>query len=147
MLHRIKKNQDPNKGKWIGVGGKVEKGESPEDCIFREINEETGLVANSVSLKGIITFILPKWEDELTFLYVCDDFQGNIQPCNEGELAWIDEDKVLDLNLWEGDKYFLNRLNEDSVFDLKLVYVFDFLILYYMILIKTTLIQIGNRWS
>ena len=122
MLHRIKKNEDPNKGKWIGVGGHLEENESPEECIIREIREETGLKANKVSLKGILTFILPKWGNELTFLYVCDDFEGEITECDEGELKWIGNDKIKDLPLWEGDRYFLERLDEKDLFELKLIY-------------------------
>lgn len=122
MLHRIKKSIDPNGGKWIGVGGKLEQNESPDECIIREVYEETGLHIQP-QLRGILTFILPKWENELTFLYTSNHFEGTIKECNEGQLHWIDKDKVIDLNLWEGDKHFLPKLLEtNDFFTMKLVY-------------------------
>ena len=122
MLHRTKKAIDPNGGKWIGVGGKLEENESPDECIIREVFEETGLQIQP-QLRGILTFILPKWENELTFLYTAKDFTGTITNCNEGELVWIDTNKVLDLNLWEGDKHFLPKLlTSTEVFTMKLIY-------------------------
>ncbi|MBR5795900.1 MAG: 8-oxo-dGTP diphosphatase [Erysipelotrichaceae bacterium] len=122
MLHRTKKSIDPNGGKWIGVGGKLEQDESPDECIIREVYEETGLHIQP-QLRGILTFILPKWENELTFLYTSNHFEGTLKECNEGQLQWIDKDKVLDLNLWEGDKHFLPKLLEtNDFFTMKLVY-------------------------
>lgn len=122
MLHRIKKSIDPNGGKWIGVGGKLEQNESPDECIIREVYEETGLHIQP-QLRGILTFILPKWENELTFLYTSNNFEGTLKECNEGQLHWIDKDKVIDLNLWEGDKHFLPKLLEtNDFFTMKLVY-------------------------
>jgi len=122
MLHRINKSIDPNGGKWIGVGGKLEQNESPDECIIREVYEETGLHIQP-QLRGILTFILPKWENELTFLYTSNNFEGTLKECNEGQLHWIDKDKVLDLNLWEGDKHFLPKLLEtNDFFTMKLVY-------------------------
>lgn len=122
MLHRTKKSIDPNGGKWIGVGGKLEQDESPDECIIREVYEETGLHIQP-QLRGILTFILPKWENELTFLYTSNNFEGTLKECNEGQLHWIDKDKVLDLNLWEGDKHFLPKLLEtNDFFTMKLVY-------------------------
>ena len=122
LLHRTKKSIDPNGGKWIGVGGKLEQNESPDECIIREVYEETGLHIQP-QLRGILTFILPKWENELTFLYTSNNFEGTLKECNEGQLHWIDKDKVLDLNLWEGDKHFLPKLLESSdFFTMKLVY-------------------------
>ena len=122
MLHRTKKSIDPNGGKWIGVGGKLEQNESPDECIIREVYEETGLHIQP-QLRGILTFILPKWENELTFLYTSNNFEGTLKECNEGQLHWIDKDKVLDLNLWEGDKHFLPKLLEtNDFFTMKLVY-------------------------
>ena len=122
LLHRTKKSIDPNGGKWIGVGGKLEQNESPDECIIREVYEETGLHIQP-QLRGILTFILPKWENELTFLYTSNNFEGTLKECNEGQLHWIDKDKVLDLNLWEGDKHFLPKLLEtNDFFTMKLVY-------------------------
>ena len=122
LLHRTKKSIDPNGGKWIGVGGKLEQNESPDECIIREVYEETGLHIQP-QLRGILTFILPKWENELTFLYTSYNFEGTLKECNEGQLHWIDKDKVLDLNLWEGDKHFLPKLLEtNDFFTMKLVY-------------------------
>lgn len=122
MLHRTKKSIDPNGGKWIGVGGKLEQDESPDECIIREVYEETGLHIQP-QLRGILTFILPKWENELTFLYTSNHFEGTLKECNEGQLHWIDKDKVIDLNLWEGDKHFLPKLLEtNDFFTMKLVY-------------------------
>ncbi|MBQ7890758.1 MAG: 8-oxo-dGTP diphosphatase [Erysipelotrichaceae bacterium] len=122
MLHRTKKSIDPNGGKWIGVGGKLEQNESPDECIIREVYEETGLHIQP-QLRGILTFILPKWENELTFLYTSNNFEGTLKECNEGQLHWIDKDKVIDLNLWEGDKHFLPKLLEtNDFFTMKLVY-------------------------
>ena len=122
MLYRNKKENDLNEGKWIGVGGKLEPNESPDECIIREVYEETGLHIQP-QLRGILTFILPKWENELTFLYTSNNFEGTLKECNEGQLHWIDKDKVLDLNLWEGDKHFLPKLLEtNDFFTMKLVY-------------------------
>ena len=122
MLHRTKKSIDPNGGKWIGVGGKLEQNESPDECIIREVYEETGLHIQP-QLRGVLTFILPKWENEITFLYTSNNFEGTLKECNEGHLQWIDKDKVLDLNLWEGDKHFLPKLLEtNDFFTMKLVY-------------------------
>ena len=122
LLHRTKKSIDPNGGKWIGVGGKLEQNESPDECIIREVYEETGLHIQP-QLRGILTFILPKWENELTFLYTSNNFEGTLKECNEGQLHWIDKDKVLDLNLWEGDKHFLPKLLEtNDFFTMKLDY-------------------------
>lgn len=123
MLHRIKKYQDPNEGKWIGIGGKLELHESPRDCILREAQEEAGLKLRNLRFRGIITFILPKWEDELTFLYTAHCEDHTLKECDEGELQWVDKNNLLELNLWEGDRCFLGRLFEsDENFNLKLIY-------------------------
>ncbi len=123
MLHRTKKNNDINSGKYIGVGGHVEEGESPVDCIVREVLEETGLTLNSVRARGFISFIMGD-ETEYAHLFTSDDFSGELKEvCDEGELEWVACDKVMDLELWEGDKTFLNLLQtEDKYFMLKLVY-------------------------
>ena len=123
MMHRIKKDQDENAGKWIGIGGHLEAGETPEECIRREALEETGLKLTGLKLAGIITFILPKWGDELTFLYTAAA-EGGLRPdCSEGVLEWVPKDKVMDLALWPGDRIFLPLLtSRKDVFSLKLTY-------------------------
>lgn len=123
MLYRTKKKQDINAGKYIGVGGHIEEGESPVDCIKREVKEETGLTVNKVDSRGYITFVMGE-ETEHAFLFTSDDFSGALtEDCNEGELSWVDIDKVEELNLWEGDKVFLKILKERrDFFVLKLIY-------------------------
>jgi len=129
MLLRNKKDVDENKGKWIGVGGKFEEGESPEDCLRREVREETGLELTSYRYRGIITFVSDEWGTEYMFLYTSDSYTGELRSCDEGELRFIDKDKILDLNLWEGDKLFLRLLLDDSEpFEMKLVYKGDELV-------------------
>ncbi len=126
MLHRTKKEHDINTGKYIGVGGHVEEGESPVDCIKREVQEETGLSLNSLKCRGYITFVMGD-ETEHAVLYTSDDFVGELaDECNEGELVWVDIDKVNDLNLWEGDRVFLRLLNErQDFFSVELIYDSD----------------------
>ncbi|MCD8397169.1 MAG: 8-oxo-dGTP diphosphatase [Lachnospiraceae bacterium] len=128
MLHRIKKEQDINHGKWIGVGGKFEAGETPEECLLREVKEETGLTLLSYRLRGIITFVLDG-ETEYMFLYTASSFEGELSVCDEGELAWIPKDEVLNLKLWEGDREFLRLLDEEECFfSMKLSYKGDDLV-------------------
>lgn len=127
MLHRISKKNDPNAGKWIGVGGHLEAGESPEECLVREVYEETGLTLTSYRLRGIITFVSDKWDNEIMYLYTADGFEGNPdtseEKCKEGVLKWVPKKEIYDLNLWEGDKIFLKYLVEsDKIFSLKLKY-------------------------
>ena len=123
MMHRVKKKNDINKDKYIGVGGHIEHGESPEDCILREIKEETGFEAKSIRLRGLLSFVIDDY-DEYSFLYTCDDYSGEIKDCDEGELVWVDKDKINDLPLWEGDKIFFELLNKRAdFFSLKLVYI------------------------
>lgn len=123
MLHRTKKANDPNHNKWIGVGGHVESGETPDECFFREVTEETGLTLGSARLRGIVTFLSDEWEDELMFVYTSDDFSGTLTDCDEGELAFIPRDRILTLPLWAGDRIFLQELLDDApFFTLKLQY-------------------------
>lgn len=128
MLHRVKKENDLNKDKWIGVGGKFEEGETPEECLLREVREETGLTLTSYRFRGIITFISDEWGIEYMHLFTADAYEGELskermQECKEGELVWIPKTEVLNLHLWEGDKIFLKLLNErEEFFSLKLRY-------------------------
>ena len=123
MLHRTVKKNDVNKNKWIGVGGRFEERESPEECLLREVMEETGLTLITWKFRGIITFLTDKWETEYICLYTADEFAGELIPCNEGELQWIPKKDLLKLELWEGDKIFLKLLEEDApFFSLKLSY-------------------------
>jgi 8-oxo-dGTP diphosphatase len=129
MLHRIKKKTDINKGKWIGVGGHFEENESPDDCLLREVKEETGLTLTNYKCRGLVTFISNEWETEYMFLYTADEFSGDIITCDEGELKWVKKSDIFNLNLWEGDKIFLKLLYEDTeYFSLKLVYEGDDLV-------------------
>ena len=109
MLYRNKKANDLNDNKWIGIGGHLEKGETKEQALVREVKEETGLILNSFNYRGDIIFKNDDYE-EIMYLYTSSDFSGELIPCDEGELHWIDKDKVLELNLWEGDRYFLPKL-------------------------------------
>ena len=124
MLHRTKKEQDENRDKWIGIGGKFEDGESPEDCMKREVSEETGLEVTAFRYRGIVTFVSDLYPTEYMHLFVCHDFSGKlIKECNEGELLWIDKSEVASLPSWDGDKIFLRLLDTESrFFSLKLVY-------------------------
>ena len=126
MLHRTSKKKDGNKDKWIGVGGHFEKGESPEECLLREVKEETGLELTSYQFRGIVTFISDEWPDEYMCLYTADRYTGDIGNCDEGELVWVEKGKIMDLNIWEGDKIFLKLLTENQpFFSLKLEYKGD----------------------
>ena len=126
MLHRVKKTIDENKDKWIGVGGKFEEGESPEDCLLREVREETGLTLHSWRYRGIVTFVSDEWGTEYMHLFTSDDFSGEIVSCEEGELAWIGKEELLTMPIWEGDKIFLRLLQQDvPFFSLKLCYQGD----------------------
>ena len=115
MLHRTKKKNDINKEKWIGVGGKFEEGESPEECIIREVKEETGLVLKNYKLRCIVTYVSTIWETEYMYVFTSDKFEGNLIDCNEGDLQWIDKDKVTQLKTWEGDKIFLEKIQKDEM--------------------------------
>ena len=126
MLHRVVKKNDVNKDKWIGVGGHFEEGESPEECVFREVKEETGYSLTSYRYRGLVTFVFADIEMEYMSLFTADGFEGDPIPCNEGVLEWVDIEKVWKLNLWEGDKIFFRLLDENvPFFSLKLVYNID----------------------
>ena len=123
LMHRTKKENDINKDKWIGVGGHFEYGESPDDCLLREVKEETGLTLQSYKARGIITFIYGEDVVEYMHLYTADAFEGELIDCDEGELVWVPKDEVQSLPIWEGDKVFFRLLEErDDFFSLKLVY-------------------------
>lgn len=130
MLHRVTKDRDVNKDKWIGVGGHFEKGESPEECLLREVKEETGLTLTSYRFRGIVTFKLTDrcggTLTEYMCLYTADGFEGQLTSCDEGVLEWIERSKIDSLPIWEGDKIFFRLLrDEEPFFSLKLWYVGD----------------------
>ncbi len=116
MLHRTKKQNDINFDKWIGIGGKFEDNETDDQCLLREVKEETGLSLTSYSKRGIVTFLSDIYPDEEMHLYHSNKFTGTIKECNEGELEWIDKDALLSLTLWEGDRIFLKLLNRNHPF-------------------------------
>ncbi len=124
MLLRNKKENDENAGKWIGVGGKFEAGESPEDCVLREVREETGLKLTKFRLRGLVTFVLEGWGTDYMHLYTASEYEGNLrETCEEGELRWIPKAEIPELSLWEGDRIFLKLLTQDApFFSLKLRY-------------------------
>lgn len=129
MLHRVKKEKDVNQDKWIGVGGKFEDRESPEDCLLREVREETGLTLTAYRYRGLVTFICPPWPTEYMHLFTADGFTGTLSPCDEGDLEWVPKKDLGRLNLWEGDHIFLQLLAENApFFSLKLVYEGDVLV-------------------
>ena len=123
MLHRVKKQHDVNEGKWIGVGGKLEENESPEECIAREVREETGLALIHPRMRGLLTFISPGWDSEIIFLYTSEAEGEMITDCNEGNLKWVPIEDVPKLNLWLGDRVFLDMLQKtERFFSIKFVY-------------------------
>lgn len=123
MLHRTKKVNDENHDKWIGVGGKFEEGESPEECMLREVTEETGLSLTHWRYRGIVTFVSDQWGGEYMHLFTADGFTGQIKSCDEGELEWVEKQRLLSLPIWEGDKIFLRLLDSaQPFFSLKLCY-------------------------
>lgn len=117
LLHRTKKENDINHDKWIGVGGKLENGETPFDCAMREIKEETGVTPINLEYRGIVKFISDLYGTEIMHLFTANDYIGDIAyNCKEGELVWIKKDKITSLPIWEGDKIFLELLNTDAPF-------------------------------
>lgn len=126
LLHRNKKQNDENEGKWIGIGGKFEDKESPEDCMLREVYEETGLTITDYRYRGIVTFISDRWPTEYMHLFTAHGFSGSVTDCDEGELKWIEKSRLADLPQWEGDRIFLDLIGRDTpFFSLKLVYEGD----------------------
>jgi len=126
MMHRVKKENDINKDKWIGVGGKFEYGESPEECLLREVKEETGLTLLNYKFRGIVTFCYGEDVVEYMHLFDADKFEGELTKCDEGELVWVPIKDVCNLPIWEGDKIFFRLLAENAdFFSLKLVYDTD----------------------
>ena len=129
MLHRVKKENDINCDKWIGLGGKFEEDESPEECLLREVYEESGLRLTSWRYRGIVTFVNTKCSSEYMHLFTADGFEGTVGPCDEGELEWIKKSELMKLTLWEGDRIFLRLLDSNEpFFSLKLSYDGDELI-------------------
>jgi len=123
MIHRIKKPEDMHAGKWNGLGGKLEPGETPEECACREIHEESGLRVSSLHWKGLLTFPqFSKQEDWYAFVFVADEFKGELSMSAEGELCWINDGELLALNLWEGDRIFLPWLEQPGFFSAKFIY-------------------------
>ena len=126
MLHRVKKKNDLNENKWVGIGGHAEEGESPEDCLLREAMEETGLLLTSYRVRGLVTFVSDKWGTEYMCLYTADGFEGELTDCDEGCLEWVPKSEIPNLNLWTGDLIFFRLLEENvPFFSLKLRYEGD----------------------
>lgn len=131
LMHRTKKKNDTMKGKWAGLGGKIESGETPEECIRREVKEESGLTMQGIQLKGFITF--PNFQgsgDWYMFLFICREAEGKLLDSDEGELAWIDDDKIDELPMFEGDRLFMRWMKEEGFFTAKMCYEGDELVHY-----------------
>ncbi len=130
MLHRVKKENDLNRDKWVGIGGKFEEDESPEQCNAREVFEETGLTLNDAKYRCVVTFVSDIWESELMHVFTAADFSGQIKECDEGELVWVDKTAVYSLPVWEGDKIFLRLIEnpDQPFFSLRLEYKGDTLV-------------------
>ena len=125
MLHRVKKENDLNRDKWIGIDGKFEDRESPEQCIRREAFEETGLTLKKCNYRGIVTFVSDKWPTEYMHVFTTTDFSGDLKDCDEGTLEWVEKQNIYNLPLWEGDKIFLRLIESPTTpfFSLRLEYV------------------------
>lgn len=129
MMHRVKKENDINQDKWVGVGGHFEPDETPEECLLREVREETGLTLTSWRFRGLVTFQCDRWKTEYMCLYTADGFLGEIGECDEGNLEWVPKEKVYELPIWAGDKIFFRLMEEDyPFFSLKLRYEKDMLV-------------------
>ncbi len=116
MLHRVKKKNDINKDKWIGIGGKFEEGEAPDECLLRETREETGLTLTSWKCRGVVTFLCEEAEGEYMYLFTADGFRGELTQCDEGDLQWVSREFLNGLPMWEGDRIFLDLLWRDAPF-------------------------------
>ena len=116
MLHRVKKKNDLNQDKWIGIGGKFEAGETPDECLLREGKEETGLTLTDWKCRGVVTFLSDRWEGEYMYLFTADGFEGELSECSEGDLQWVSRGFLDRLPKWEGDRIFLDLLWQDAPF-------------------------------
>ena len=116
MLHRVKKKNDLNQDKWIGIGGKFEGEETPDECLLREAKEETGLTLTSWRCRGVVTFLSDRWPAEFMYLFTADGFEGELKTCDEGDLQWVSREFISQLPQWEGDKIFLDLLWKDAPF-------------------------------
>lgn len=130
MLHRVKKKNDVNHDKWIGVGGKFEADESPEECLLREVREETGLTLTDYRFRAVVTFVAEGFETEYMHLFTATAWTGELTACDEGDLEWVPKSRVRDLPIWEGDKLFFRLIEdpESPFFSLKMEYVGDELV-------------------
>lgn len=129
MLHRVKKSNDLNKDKWVGIGGKFEENETPDECMLREAYEETGLRLTDYRLRGIVTFLSNEYEGEYMYLYTASGYTGELKECDEGNLEWVPISEVCNLPIWEGDKLFFEELIKDrGFFTMKLRYEGDCLV-------------------
>ena len=124
MLHRVKKKGDMNQDKWLGVGGKFEDGESPDECLLREVREETGLTLTDYRYRAVVTFVSDEWGTEYMHLFTATGYSGEIKECDEGNLEWVPKSRVQDLPIWEGDKLFFRLIDDRNspFFSLKLRY-------------------------
>ena len=130
MLHRVVKKKDENHDKWIGIGGKIEEGESPEECLLREVREETGCTLTRYAFRGLVTFVSDRWgTEDMCLFYTASEFTGEPSGCDEGVLQWVPKDRIASLSLWEGDRIFFRLLESGApFFSLKLRYEGDRLV-------------------